>query len=249
MKLHPCTPQCHLVHGLVLKWILEWRRGASISPWHHVHSHLQWCICLPQAAWSVLSWCGQMQSRSAKKSNTKTHQSSNVVMLYTGLDVDAGICGSILSIPLIFPGRAASQPVPLWTHTQSLHWSWVPAACHPTHCAWTDLSHFWGQILPWEKKTALQEKWQLQVLASRQGQHIKHKSDSHFFLAVSRLCRISGRSPWRTELFTNRLPAGVLMNWSGDNLEKCTRVLVCKGAGLLSGRVLLTPMRICRNLS
>lgn len=42
---------------------------------------------------------------------------------------------------------------------------------------------------------------------------------SNLFLADSRFSRISGRSPFLTELFTNMSPVGVLMKSSGERLK------------------------------
>ena len=44
-------------------------------------------------------------------------------------------------------------------------------------------------------------------------------SISDLFLADSRFSRISGRSPFLTELFTNWSPVGVLMKSSGERLK------------------------------
>lgn len=44
-------------------------------------------------------------------------------------------------------------------------------------------------------------------------------NQSNLFLADSRFSRISGRSPFLTELFTNMSPVGVLMKSSGDRLR------------------------------
>lgn len=45
-------------------------------------------------------------------------------------------------------------------------------------------------------------------------------NNSNLFLADSRFSRISGRSPFLTELFTNISPVGVLMKSSGARLKK-----------------------------
>lgn len=47
---------------------------------------------------------------------------------------------------------------------------------------------------------------------------LDHLKTSNLFLADSRFSRISGRSPFLTELFTNISPVGVLMKSSGERL-------------------------------
>lgn len=136
-------------------------------------------------------------------------------------------------------GREVFPPGHPWSHRQSLHLFWGPAVDHPAPASWkgqfpslallwpcgrtvdklsrkpplTDF-HSWISCLFWFHPFRIfPEKLQGNL------DFVMYLNDSYLFLADSRFSRISGRSPFLTELFTNKSPVGVLMKSSGERLK------------------------------